>query len=158
MRQQLLAIFICLMKQYLSNTNLGNVMPPPHDRSRTGLPNFLGQKFQCHMIQPELSAFFPQEKGPHPGQRQTGAGTSPPRAGSFAFPVTPGPFYRALDFVNSSIYSQTAFSGRPFLINMISVFSVRCGVPGNIPIAPARSYSLRKKRAPIFWAAERSQL
>lgn len=26
MRQQLLAIFICLMKQYLSNTNLGNIM------------------------------------------------------------------------------------------------------------------------------------
>lgn len=55
-----------------------------------------------------------------------------------------------------TIYAQAA-TGRPLLTTDHNVFNVRCGVAGN-PLIPALTYSRRKNLAPMFWAADRSQL
>lgn len=63
-----------------------------------------------------------------------------------------------LGFINNSLYAQTAgIPGSPWPAKNLNVHKVRCGVDGS-PFAPFFSYSRRKNRAPMFWAADRSQL
>jgi len=54
------------------------------------------------------------------------------------------------------IYAQAA-RGKPLLTSNRNVHKVRCGVEGS-PSTPLFSYSRRKNRAPMFCAADKSQL
>ena len=64
-----------------------------------------GQKFHYLPIRPWLSTLSPKEERPHPGQLQTGAGASPSRAGTSAFPVTPDPFGRWILLTSDNLCS-----------------------------------------------------
>lgn len=131
------------------------MMPPRTAKVGRGFPTFKIRNSIACGYSPGSAPFPPQGKSPHPGQPQAGAGASPPRTGSFAFSVTPDPFgYWIL--LTGSIYAQAAI-GRPLQTSSRNVLKVRCGVDGS-PVIPLFTYSCRKNLAPMFCAAERSQL
>ena len=127
----------------------------PNDRSRTGFPTFRARNSIICRYGPGLVPSPRRKKGHTPVNcRQVRVHR---RHGQELLPF---PWHQSLrkDWIllTVTIYAQAA-TGRPLLTTDHNVFNVRCGVAGN-PSMPVWTYSLRKNRAPMFWAADRSQL